>query len=84
MIEAPDAPDGAVDISDEVEALKHELHDVLSGRHMAVISLALGCALGESLDTEDTLRAVVSAIASSAAQVFCQINYSSLEEGTVH
>lgn len=84
MIEAPDVPEGAVDISEEVEALKNEIHLVLSGQHMAVISLALGCALGETIQDDDTLRAVVGAIANSAAQVFCQINYTSSEEGTVH
>lgn len=59
---------GLVDATDEVNELKDKINDLLDGKNMAVIAMALGALLGEKLE-EETLNYVLEVISNLATRL---------------
>lgn len=58
-----------IDVSEDVNALKKELHDLFGDKDLVVVSLALGVAFGEAIDDADELKDVMINITNMAFRV---------------
>lgn len=64
-----DIPEGAVDVTKDVNDLKDQLHQLFSGRDVMVIGMALGALIGETLEDQEAVNGLLSMIADMAATV---------------
>ena len=72
-----------IDVSDDVNALKDELHDLFGDKDMVVVSLALGVAWGEATEDAEVLRDMVTNIVNMAFRVQ-RANDDTPEERTIN
>lgn len=71
VTESPeDIPEDAVDVTQDVVKLKDELHQLSQGKDVAVISMALGSLIGETLDDPDAIKDLLCTVSNIAATIF--------------
>lgn len=83
VMEVPEIPADAVDVTEQVNDLKERLHEVLKGEDVMVSAMAIGSLIGESFDDEELIRQLLHNLSHMAAVVFAASNFPE-GEGTVH
>lgn len=79
------SPADMVDVTEDVNALKDEIHELFRDRDAAVISLAIGASIAEVAPEKEWLKQMLYNIVDTAGQVFEAIHQAHPpEEGTLH
>jgi hypothetical protein len=63
-------PEGAVDVSDEVNEIVDQITDAFHGHSFEVVGLAIGAAIGGVFNDPDVLKQFLTGMCETAATVF--------------